>query len=146
MRHVFRLLVFAAVSLAIGCLALLAYGWWFERPALRYEALPWPPTLKQVRPGEVIPLRVRRCNDSDQVIAYVVTHQLQAIDGPARFVMEPRTTTIEAGACETVTSEINQVPAGTPPGHYRVVGAGIVQGSLRTFVVPWHSAPFEVTP
>ncbi len=116
---------------------------YFEPPYLRYEDLPWPVTLAKVRPGQVIPVRVRRCNDSKQVRAYTVTHQLVSVDSERRYVMEPRLTTIEPG-CETTTSEINVIPAGTPPGMYRVVGAGIGD-TLRSWAVPWHSQPFEVT-
>lgn len=144
MKLIFLVIAAAAGLLSLVCVGLFGYGWWFEKPALRYENLPFPVVLQQVRPGEIIPIRVRRCNDSNQEITYTVVHALHAVDSDVRYVMLPRLTTMGPNICETVTSMINDVPLDARPLRYKIVGAGIIQGSLRSFIVPWYSAPFEV--
>lgn len=135
----------APYSIAFGLVAGLGLALWFQPPYLTYENLPFPPHLKAVRAGEVMPLTVRRCNSSGTLQAYLVTHELDSLSNPAMaaIVMPALPTAIKPG-CETVTSLINLVPAATPPGRYRIVGTGITQGALRSHVVPWHSEPFDV--
>jgi len=132
-------------SIAFGIAVGLGLALWFQPPHLTYENLPFPPHLKAIKAGEVMPLTVRRCNNSDSLQAYLVTHKLESLSNPemVAIVMPAMPTGIKPG-CETVTSLINLVPAATPPGRYRIIGAGIIQGALRSYVVPWHSEPFDV--
>lgn len=143
MTRVFYVLL--ATVIAMG--AFLGYFFFLEPPYLTYENLPFPPHLKQVRQGEVMPLTVRRCNRSDEMKAYIVAHELQSLSvPPGKVVVMPSQLTTALPGCETVTSLINLVPAATPPGVYRVVGAALIEGHMSSHVVPWYSESFEVLP
>jgi len=133
-----------AAVLSVTALALLVYGCWIEKPHIRYEGVPFAVGPGPFRPGQVIPMQVTRCNDTKTDGVYTVAHALKNVTTGAVYVMEPRVTVIQPG-CKTVTSLINVVPPGTPPGRYFLTGSALASGSLRSWIVPWHSQPFEVT-
>jgi len=140
---VFTPLLRFAAGLAALCVITGGWALYIERPDLTYENLPFPAELRQVRAGQVMPLTVRRCNHSTGIKAYVITHALVNVETGAKIIMPDALTTMQPG-CETVTSTINLVPTATPPGRYYVSGAGIIEGRIRTWVVPWTSEAFEV--
>jgi hypothetical protein len=137
------LIVFAL--LVVGQAAFIAYAA-FERPFLTYENLPFPTQTTMVKAGEVVPLMVRRCNNTSTTRVYLVTHELERLDAlQPNVILLAEPVPIQPG-CTTGASRVNRIPAGTPPGKYRLVGAGIIEGSLRMLTVPWQSQPFEVVP
>lgn len=145
MDKLFRHLLHLAAATGLLCGVLLAWAYFVQKPYLSYTNLPFPANLQQVKPGQVMPLTVRRCSSSSTIESYTVTHSLQNLDGKSPAVIMPATlVTVEPG-CAISTSLIDLVPDATPPGKYRIVGVAIIQGTLRTFPVPWWSQEFEVT-
>jgi hypothetical protein len=147
MERTFRILLWTAAVLLVACIAILAYGLAFEKPFLRYENLPFPAKLQQVKRGEVIPILVRRCSTASEDRFYDVTHELrsQSDPGAPTYLMKTERVLIRPG-CHESTSMVNRVPPDTPPGTYVATGLGVVDGMLRQLTVPWHSQPFEVLP
>lgn len=147
MDRVFTIMRWVTAAFVVVCSGLILWALYFEKPFLSYVNLPFPVRLAQVKAGEVIPLTVRRCNSSDVIRFYDVTHEIRSLSDPSR---PPRILTSErvsiAPGCTEGVSLINMVPKNSPPGRYVVTGLGIVQGTARTFAVPWYSQPFEVVP
>lgn len=128
------------------CGSLLVWAFFLETPFLSYQNLPFPPDLSTVRPGQVMPLTVERCSTARGIESYTVTHELrnERADLPA-ITMPAMLVTVQPG-CHKSISLVNLVPAVTPAGVYRIHGVAIVQGSIKSFAVPWSSQPFEVAP
>lgn len=146
MQKLFHAMVVLTTAMVIACAALLGWALFLEKPFLTYENLPFPPQIQKVRPGEVMPLVVRRCNSASSVRFYDVTHELRRVDRPEPpRIMKGERVKIDPG-CRQGLSTVNEVPLDTPPGVYIAAGLGIVEGTVRTFAVPWYSQPFEVTP
>jgi hypothetical protein len=122
-------------------------GWLvvFDRPYLTYNNLPFPTLLQQVRAGEVIPLRVERCNSDDVPHTYNTTHSVEEIDKHTYTDMPDVRILISPG-CTSSTNLVNRLPPNLPPGRYRVFGTAEVQGVIRMHNVEWHSQPFQVVP
>lgn len=139
-----RWLTSAPWALLVGGIA----GWlawlWFEPPWLTYTNVPFPARVIQVRAGEVVPVTVARCSTATEPRAYDVTRQLERQDQPAQPVLLPLARVTADPGCVTATSRLHAVPPGTPPGIYRLTGRALIEGSLHSHVVPWHSQPFEV--
>lgn len=135
------------VGALFGCVVLMLYGLFLERPFLTYENLPFPPQYKQVRPGEVIPLMVRRCSSSRQTQVYSVTHSLESADTNTLSVILPPNEHVSIPpGCTTSLSLINRIPKEVPPGHYRIAGRARVDSLFGERWIPWFSEVFEVTP
>ena len=129
-----------------GVTATVVYLLYFEPPFLRYKGLPF--TVEgPARIGESVKLIVTRCNDSDKPQDYELSHWLERVGSADSPTVLPTTPVppIKPG-CQTGKSAANVIPAGTPPGWYRVGGAGKAKGVLRTVAVEWYSEPFEVIP
>ena len=132
-----------------SAVATLVYLLYFEPPFLSYKGLPFQ-VEGPARPGESVKLIVTRCNSSDKPRDYELSHWLQNIN---TINTKETPTPLPAGkvpvikpGCWTSRSAMNVVPAGTPPGIYRVGGAGQAEGTLRTVPVEWYSEWFEVLP
>ena len=126
--------------------ATLTYLWFFEPPFLSYQGLPFQ-VVGPARPGESVKLIVTRCNSSDKPRDYELSHWLENIDTNETAVPLPagKVAPIKPG-CQTGRSAMNVIPVGTPPGRYRIGGAGQAEGTLRTVPVEWYSETFEVLP
>jgi len=134
------------LALAFTGSGVMTYALVLEKPWLSYTNIPFPAAQRKTyKPGEVVQLIVARCNSSNDVRVYRITHSLQRLDEPGWYVL-PADEANMAPGCRAVTSSLNKIPLETVPGHYRVVGAGIVQGMIRDHVVPWASQSFYVTP
>jgi hypothetical protein len=142
------------VSLALAFCALLAaivgtlfYFLLFERPYLSYTNLPFPAgttsAALKVKQGDIAPLKVMRCSTSDRMEIYSTTHALRGLDD-GRFYMLPDVQVMIMPGCTTGISYVNRLPAILPPGKYELFGTAEVHGTLKTFLVPWHSQPFNV--
>ena len=118
----------------------------FDGPWLTYPILPLPVLMKSVHAGEAIPLSVLRCNSGEATRTYIISHSLVSIDGSQLEVVLPPLTASAKRGCSTVESRVNIVPAGTPPGTYRIEGITEINGAVRNFSLPWMSEPFEVVP
>ena len=147
-HRIFPAFVFLACVMIISTVATVVWALFIDQPYLSYKNLPFPTTIQKVRAGEVIPLRVYRCNDTDTVQVYTVAHLIVSLDKELpSFVLPPNELVpIEAGCTEAV-SMINRIPQEAPPGTYSVVGVARIPMLLgRKALVPWHSQPFEVMP
>ena len=116
----------------------------FERPMLAYEHLPFRVLNSPVKAGTPVMLRVTRCNRDNKLRTYVVSRTLIGADG-GRYVLPASQTSIEPG-CITVVSALTVIPIDAPPGKYTLRGYGEINGFIRTHVVQWQSAEFEVAP
>lgn len=137
-------------AINVGALLLVIltgiYFTFLEGPILSYENLPFIPIEASVRPGQIVHLYVRRCNASRQTRNYLISHEL--IGGPKPILMRPESASIRSG-CYDGVSPINEIPSGIPvkdmpTGTYHIEGTAEVQGTFRTFIVPWRSLPFEI--
>ncbi len=156
------------LSLVVAWVALIATvsmaGWfWFgEQPYLSYPRLPFPVldfadvdeqgepvvrrgVVRKVKRGQIAHLLVDRCNSDDVERSYLTGRMLVPLDVPSRlpYVLETRAAPARPG-CEQVVSKLNSIPKDAVPGLYYISGTAEVNGSIRTFVVTWHSEPFEV--
>lgn len=137
-------LITAGLVLTIGGIAVWAF--YIEPPFLSYHNLPFPADLQRVKPGQVMPLTVERCSTSKNIESYTITHELRYESGDRPAIVMPATLVTVPPGCHRAINLVNLVPSVTPPGRYRIYGFAIVQGSLRSFAVPWSSQPFEVVP
>ena len=133
--------------LIMGLTAIgLVYILFVERPPLRYMNSPFPVLKNQVYPGDVLPLSVSRCSDANGRRVITSTRYLENIgddDDQEVLVLDMIAAIIPPG-CVTQLVKIHRIPALTPPGTYRFIGATIVPGLIRDFQIEWSSAPFQV--
>ena len=126
-----------------ACVCLFVYGYFIEKPYLRYQNLPFPPLRQQIHAGDVVTLSVERCNDSDQKQTYITSHAIHNEGTKVLVLLPPVSVDIEAG-CHRANSQVNHSPADTKPGIYTFQGTATVPGLLRMFNVHWYSESFEV--
>jgi hypothetical protein len=140
-------LCFACGFITLMAVLLAGLGWmaYIDKPYLTYNNLPFPTLLQQVRAGEVIPLRVERCNSDSEPHTYNTTHAVEEIDKHTYTIMPDVRILISPG-CTSSTSLVNRLPPNLPPGRYRVFGTAEVHGVIRMHNVEWHSQPFQVVP
>ena len=141
-----RTFAILAWAFFVSSSATIIYLRFFEPPFLSYEGLPFK-VAGPARPGESVKMTVTRCNSGERTRTYELAHWLRRLDANDPIVVLPpgKVSPIPPG-CQTVVSAANVVPAGTVPGAYRVGGAGITKGAMRTVEVEWYSEPFEVIP
>ena len=138
---------FAAFMLMLmsACMAAIFYFLFLEEPYLVYQNVPFPPTKKSIFAGEVIPVRVKFCNNSRAPTTFTLARSLQEVDTRAVIFM-PDVLIRSAPGCREAVSLAHVVPHGVPPGNYRLIGLTEVQGTLHSFQIGWESGPFEVLP
>jgi hypothetical protein len=147
MKRLFLFLCALASLMAVLTAGVVAWALFVEQPWLSYENLPFPPVAAKVHAGDVIPLMVKRCSSAEQTRSYAITHSVQTLSGSGKPVVMPSGfVTIEPGCEPPTVSEFNRIPMSVTPGMYRIHGVAVVDGTLRTFAVPWSSQPFEVIP
>lgn len=129
-----------AVAILAGCGRLNAM-----QGGLTYPNLPLV-AESPIRAGQVVPLRVERCNSTGKPLTYANARNLVRVDGTSdTTVLESSTVTMQAG-CETVRSLINVVPLDTPPGIYEIHGTASYLYRDRRREAVWKSSRFEVVP
>lgn len=128
-----------------GCVgAVCLYSKYIEQPAISYAPLPFPITAKAIYPGGVATATATRCNSTKSTITYKSSRQLQRENSnQAALILESVVITIQPG-CSTVSTRVNVVPDGTPPGYYRFSGVAIFKGLMVDHEVPWNTDVFEV--
>ena len=128
-----------------GCVgAVCLYSKYIEKPVLSYAPLPFPIIAKAIYPGGVATATAGRCNSTNSVITYKSSRQLQRENSnQAALVLESVMITIQPG-CSTVSTRVNVVPDGTPPGFYRFSGVAVIKGLMADHEVPWNTDVFEV--
>jgi len=137
-------LTFLLLAMMISFTAWIVYLFLLEPPPVTYTNLPFPTASAKVNPGEVIPLKIRRCSSQDKIILATLTRTLENMEY-RDFVSLPSTITqIQPGCTENI-SHTNRVPENIQPGVYRVVGVAEVAGTLRNHNVVYFSEPFVVT-
>lgn len=135
-----------ALLMMLATCAILIYLLFIERPPIRYTNLPFPVTNKAVRAGDVIPLTISRCNDSNTRTTIFSSRLLEnTSNDQGVIVLEIIGLWVPPG-CVTETVSTNRIPKSVQPGTYRISGIATVPGLIRNFFVPWHSEPFTVLP
>lgn len=114
----------------------------FEPPWLSYTNLPFPVLNPVVKAGHVVLIQVSRCSTDKGTRLYAVSHTLE---GQSQSIILPSSVAPIEPGCMTRIVATNRIPESTPPGRYRLVGYGEIQGIIRTHSVRWHSEYFEVT-
>jgi hypothetical protein len=134
----------SSAFIILTCLVILdvVYNYYFAPAPLTYPNLPFKPTKVSIKRGEIIPLIVKRCNSSENVLSYSIYHKLENVK--TEFEVLEISAALDPG-CSTSTSPINQTPKTLPPGTYRIVAKSKVIGQFRDYTVPWTSGEFEVT-
>ena len=133
---VFLVLVAAAIS-------TMFYFTLLEQPYLTYENLPFPTTVESVKQGEIIPVRVIRCNSDSTTHSFALSNSLYNID-TGQYTLLPGFSIMIAPGCTDAISRINRMPTDLLPGRYKLFGTAEIRGKIRTFIVDWNSAPFNV--
>lgn len=135
-----------AVLLFLGvvvraCMSL--YYEHFEPSWLIYPELPLPVITPVVKPGQTVVLRVRRISTQTVKRTYDVAHTLVCRQHlPAAMKSKPPVS-VDPGDT-TIDSKINDIPDDTEPDTCYVDGLSEIQGTIRTILVPWRSADFQV--
>ncbi len=142
-----RLIVIAVNVLAASF--LMWFGVWLaymEPPYLTYRNVPFPVLTPEVKAGDVVLIRVERCNSTHTKRAYITGRALIP-HGPGLkpIEMQSAAASIRPG-CQVSNSALNIVPPGTAPGRYHIEGVAEIAGTIRTHSVLWSSASFEVVP
>jgi hypothetical protein len=123
--------------------AVAAFGLLVEKPYLSYGNVPFPVLNNPVVRGQPVHLMVMRCNTDTKRRSYLLSRTLISTTGGPEYVLPASAASIAAG-CHTDISAANVIPPDVPPGRYYIEGLAEVNGTLRTFIVNWHSQPFDV--
>lgn len=138
------LFVVPALIISACIITLIVYLTLIEEPYLSYQTLPIPVTLKTVRPGEIIPLNITRCNTAKERKVYTSTRLLENIgEDQEMLVMELVGVSLRPGCWQSVIHS-HRIPDSAQPGRYRLVGVATVPGLIRNFLVSWYTEPFNV--
>lgn len=138
--------LFVIPALAIsGCIiTLIVYLTLVERPYLRYQNLPIPVLKTTLFPGEIIPMKVVRCNNSKERKVYTSTRLLENVgEDQEMLVLEVVGVALRPG-CWTSTIYSHRVPDSAQPGQYRLIGVSTVNGLVRNFLVSWYTDTFTI--
>ena len=128
-------------TLAVLFVGLLAYLVFLEAPWLTYTNSPFPVLNSPIKAGTSVQMKVGRCSTASVTRVYTLARTLK---GKGSETVLPAGLASITPGCVTVVSAANVVPLGTPPGIYRLVGYGEIQGVVRTSSIRWESQPFEV--
>lgn len=114
-----------------------------EKPYLTYKNLPFPVLQKQVFAGEIIPILVIRCNDTEEMQNYNTTRALENVVTKENFLLEEQRLLIKPG-CTQSESRVNKIPPTVPPGKYYIYGTAEVRGHSHFLILDWRTQEFEV--
>ena len=133
----------AVVVLLTAFVSTLGYLVFFEPSWLSYTNSPFPVLNSPVQAGTAVQLQVDRCSTATISRVYGLSRTLYS--ERSEILLPAGVTSIDPG-CKPVVSASNIIPAGTPPGTYRLRGYAEIQGVVRTNSVEWESQPFEIVP
>jgi hypothetical protein len=141
----FKVFVATTAVLVTASSAMMVWFCVGEEPWLAYTNSPFPQTLKQpVKPGDAVSLSIGRCNTDSRTHTYLFAHALISLDSARPdVVLESGVATVKPG-CHLDEARANVLPVTTRPGKYKIGGVTEVNGTLRSFAVPWSSESFEV--
>jgi hypothetical protein len=114
---------------------------------LSYRNLPFPPSKKRLVAGEVVPLLVDRCNSSDEVISYRVSHRIESTTTRLSYVLPgpiEQEASLEPG-CTPMESLINTTSKDLSEDWYKIIGTASLTYREHTYIVVWYSEKFYVT-
>lgn len=95
--------------------------------------------------GDNIRIVAKRCNNSGQTRAYLITREIANTDFPDKSIMIAASTSIQIRpGCTEGISGVNKLPDDIAPGHYRAQGLAYVEGKIRSEWIPWYTEDFEV--
>ena len=136
--------VLMAIATALIASVVLIFIWanYIEKPYLSYGNLPFE-VITKPRVGEVIELRVERCNSTNKTQSYNTTRAVLNLKTKEVITMADARVSIDSG-CHRGPSRLNKLPDKLPAGLYKISGVALVPGSVIRFEVPWYSEPFEI--
>ncbi len=138
------LFVVPALALSGVIIALIVYLSLIEKPELSYQILPVPVMLKTVHAGQILPIKVSRCNANKQKRYYTSTRLLENVgEDQEMLVMEEVGVSVKPG-CATQNIYLHRIPESAQPGDYRLLGVATVPGLIRNFYVTWYTENFKV--
>jgi hypothetical protein len=129
------------------------YDAFIKKPPLTYEGLAFDTVGKTFKPGDVVPVRVKRCNNTDAPLTYLIAHNLYSVRKKQSFIFAgaAATPTFLLPGCETITSPINRLPFDTleiplPDDEYQIFGSGYGTDPAtgKVFSSTWYTKPFTV--
>ena len=122
------------------------YVLFIEKSYLSYPSLPFPVRASALRPGDVIPMDISRCNSDKVDHSYSVARALREVKTNRIVPMEPIYSMIPVGCMTASPSKVHKVPLDTEPGRYEFYGGAVTHGIVRTFDVNFRSQQFDVLP
>ena len=134
------------LTVIVICVFVTAmYTIYFEKPWLVYSNTPFEVLVKNVLPGDVVPIRVARCSSSSIRRMYRFSHALVSNDRPTDLPKPlPESIGFIDPGCTDAPSTVNTIPPDTPPGKYHLIGLSEINMAVGTVLVEWYSQPFEV--
>lgn len=144
--RIFRWLTVAAVAMVNIIFALLAYEFFWADPPMTYNNLPFPVQVGVVRPGEIVPLTVSRCNNTEEPLVYSMSHSLVNLETRERFILSGLSAQdiFLTPGCRVATSFAHRTPPDLTDGMYEIYGTARITGRTRDHLLIWHSVPFKV--
>lgn len=117
-----------------------------EKSYLSYPVKPFPVAPGILRPGDIIPMKITRCNADNTAHSYQVARGMQEVTTGRLIPMESIYSLLLTG-CKTADPTLaHRIPLGTAPSRYRFYGGSVTHGILRTYEVTFESEPFDVYP
>lgn len=138
--------VFAGSALIVMFLTalVLLYLTVIEKPDLSYPTLPIPVLKKYVYPGDILDIKVTRCNSSKSRKTYTSTRFLDNTGDDQEVLVFELVGVVTAPGCNTSISRAHRIPESTSAGEYQLTGVATVPGLIRNFYVDWYTEPFTV--
>jgi hypothetical protein len=135
---------------SFGLALVLAIAWaFFQPPHLSYQGLPWEVISgpdKIFYPGDVVPVIVKRCNNTNHQVIYTVTRSIQRINGNLiedAYVFPDTRVSLEPG-CKSAVSNIHILPKDIKDGTYQISGTATVNAPINNVELQFYSVPFKV--
>ena len=122
------------------------YVLFIEKSYLSYPNAPFPVRATALRPGDVIPMEIARCNKDRVDHSYSVARALREVRTGKIIPMESFYSMAPAGCDLPSVWRIHKVPADAEPGRYEFFGGAVTHGIVRTFDVNFKSQQFDVLP
>jgi hypothetical protein len=130
----------SGMSMALAAFVYVAF---IEGPYLSYPDTPFPVVGTTFHAGEIVPLRVTRCNSDNRQHSYYLAHAVMNVKTKATYVMPEEYVQVPMG-CTFGISFTHRLPVVLPPGQYIIFGGAQIRGTIRYFDVEWQSEPFVV--
>lgn len=143
--------VLAGLISVVGFAVMVAWYVFLEPSWLSYPAgSVFDPVRETFKPGDVVPLKVTRCNSSDEPEIYLIGARLIRLDQPANDpsppVVLPGAPVLIVPGCLDEISKATTLPADTKPGVYFIQGLARTEGHVRSTSQAWSSRKFTVEP